>query len=343
MDQKILQKIFESCTSVMKELEKKKKIEKVVDSFPVLDQTSVSALASSLSKLLSYKVSPDAYQRYSARIQIIELMRDWIQPPLGLSTYPTFHQGENMAEFILILIKKYLNRDTLLNQNNTPKNLVKLGKLLFNLSKQNAVYVRHFKMFLEKIESSELSCNETYDFVNDVLNSRDELELEPSLVDKLHAINAKQFIETPLIDNFIMNFETLKTKGQLSTSDEFERMITLISSSPRLFQLASGILKQVFVHCDLPLLVIDYIQFVLRNVLSHRNSKNMTLDLYPTHLQSYVALLRIDSKYHTESSKKYILKSLSDMYLKNTEQVLILMLHYPNWLEELSNYVRDFI
>ncbi|XP_063992762.1 uncharacterized protein LOC135170670 [Diachasmimorpha longicaudata] len=342
MDQQIVKKIFESCASVVKDLEKKK-IEKAVDSFPVLDQASISALANSLSKLLSHKVSPDAYQRYSARIQIIELMRDWIQPPEGLSPHPTFHQSENMSEFILILMKKYLNRDILQNKNNTPQNLVKLGKLLFNLSKQNAVYTPHLKIFLEKVEGSELTCSEADDFVDDVLTSRDQLDLQPSLTDKLHIIKAKQFIETPLIDNFILNLDRLKTKTELSTSDNFERMIILISSSSRLFQLASNILKQLFIHCDFSLLVIDYIQFVLRNVLSRRDSKNMSLDLYPTHMQSHVSLLRIDSNYHTESSKKYILKSLGDMYLKNTEQVFILMLHYPNWLEELSNYVRAFI
>lgn len=270
-------------------------------------------------------------------------MREWIQPPLGLTAHPTFYQGDNMSEFILILIKKYLTTEILQNPTNSPQSLVKLGKLLLNLSSQNAIYTPHLKQFLERIEPANLSCNETDEFIEDVLSNRTELQLEDSLVDKLRTINAKQLIETPLIDNFITNFERLKTNDELSTSDEFKKMINLISTSPKLFYLASIILKQLFLHCDLRLLVINYIQFVLRNVLSHRNSKNITLDLYPTHLQSYVALLRIDSKYHTESSKKYILESLSDMYLKNTEQLLILMLHYPNWLEELSNYVRVFI
>ncbi|XP_011311080.1 uncharacterized protein [Fopius arisanus] len=340
MDRQILLKIFES-DSGSRDLKKMKNIEKVVESFPALDDTSISALASSLSKLLSYKVSPDAYQRYSARIQIIEVMRDWIQPPLGLHAHPTFSQGENMAEFILTLINKYMNREILHRKNHSPKSLIKLGKLLLNLSKQKPTYIPHFKSFLERADPLQLVCDETEDFVNDSLNNRDKLALECCLVDKLHIINAKESIEKPLVDNFLENFEGLRAREELSTSENFMKMINLISSSSKLFQLASSILKELFVHCDLPLLMIDYIQFVLKHVLS--NIKNMNLDLYPTHLQSYVALLRIDSKYHTESSKRYTLDSLSNMYLKNTDQVLILMLHYPNWFEELSNYVIDFI
>lgn len=71
MDQQICSSILRSSEKVMKNYLKDEDVDESVKSFPIVDKTIVSQLATSLTDLLTYKVSSDAYHRYSVRLQII--------------------------------------------------------------------------------------------------------------------------------------------------------------------------------------------------------------------------------------------------------------------------------
>lgn len=71
MDQQIVGAIIRSSGSVMKNIDNEEIIDESIKEFPIVDRNTVSQLAASLTDLLSYRVSQDAYQRYAARLQII--------------------------------------------------------------------------------------------------------------------------------------------------------------------------------------------------------------------------------------------------------------------------------
>lgn len=73
MDERILIAILNSCESVTKNLENSKDYEKLLkeDKFLPTSTDIFNALCSSLTKLLSYKVSKEAYQRYTVRLHVI--------------------------------------------------------------------------------------------------------------------------------------------------------------------------------------------------------------------------------------------------------------------------------
>lgn len=78
MDVQILRAIVQSRSEVMKEVEDPEKFERALgeEKFPPLDRSVLTALTRSFADLISHKVSPEAYQRYSVRSQLIVSQTD---------------------------------------------------------------------------------------------------------------------------------------------------------------------------------------------------------------------------------------------------------------------------
>lgn len=72
MDERILKAILHSCESATKNLENSKEYKILLEKNKFLPSIDIiDALCSSLTKLLSYKVSKEAYQRYNVRLRVI--------------------------------------------------------------------------------------------------------------------------------------------------------------------------------------------------------------------------------------------------------------------------------
>lgn len=72
MAEKILKAILYSCESANKNLENSKEYNKLLEENKFLPSNDIlNALCLSLTKLLTYKVSKEAYQRYTVRLHVI--------------------------------------------------------------------------------------------------------------------------------------------------------------------------------------------------------------------------------------------------------------------------------
>lgn len=72
MDERILRAILCSCESVIKDLENSRECKKLLEENKFLPSNDIfNGLCLSLTKLLSYKVSKEAYQRYTIRLRVI--------------------------------------------------------------------------------------------------------------------------------------------------------------------------------------------------------------------------------------------------------------------------------
>lgn len=75
MDERILRTILYSCESVTKDLENSSEYKKLLEKDKFLPSNDIfNGLCLSLTKLLSYKVSKEAYQRYTVRLRVIVCM-----------------------------------------------------------------------------------------------------------------------------------------------------------------------------------------------------------------------------------------------------------------------------
>lgn len=72
MNQEIIRIILESSERCVGSVNNNKKtFDNIVKQLPVIDSAAISALSISLTDLISFKVSPEIYQRYCVRFQII--------------------------------------------------------------------------------------------------------------------------------------------------------------------------------------------------------------------------------------------------------------------------------
>lgn len=168
------------------------------------------------------------------------------------------------------------------------------------------------------------------------------MQLDFSLFEKLYIFNVDKFIEEPLIDFFILNLNNIIEKKKLTESPEFKNLLNFISKSSKIFSIVSSILCRIFLHLDHSIAVILFTQYVLTKlkIILGEGEVNL-IDLYPIKLRSCVILMRIESSYHTENSKSCLLQMLKNIYDENSTEGLMLLLHYPNWLDDFNLYMSN--
>ncbi|XP_057340840.1 uncharacterized protein LOC130677929 [Microplitis mediator] len=337
MDPDFVGAILRSSGKFIETIKNNEELDELIEKVPAVDSRTVTALSNSLADAFSYKISPEAHLKYSVRLQLIEILREWINPPLGLSNHRTFCQSEKIQELCKTVINKYLLKKKVCDENVSADQLIILIRALINVRSINPVYGAYLKLVVDEITELEVSAN--YRLVKFILDNEKEIELEASVVDKFYICQSEKIIEEPIIDCFISN---INCQGSYSTTDKFDKLINKTAFSQKIFIIVSNLLGNLFIRLEFSPLVLSFIEYILSKIIAIRdNEENNLLSLYPVDLQSYVVLLRIDPCHCSVNSKKYLLQCLKNIYTEDKDKVLVLITHFPKWLNELSLFLNE--
>ncbi|CAD6211976.1 GSCOCG00003929001-RA-CDS [Cotesia congregata] len=310
---------------------KYEELDQLVEKVPAVDARTITALSKSLADSICYKISPEAHIKYSVRLQLIDILRDWLHPPLGLGDHRPFCQSENILELSKTIIIKYLQKKKLCDDNATPEQLITLIRSLMNIASINPIYAQYLKLIIKQITELEVAAN--YKLVQFILSNEKEINLEFSAVEDLIICQREKIIEEPIVDCFISN---INSQDQFRTTESFDKLMKKTAYSPKIFQVVCSLLGKLCAQLQFSSFVLVFIQFILKTIVSLRDDEEKNLlNLYPINLQSHVILLRIEPRFSTENSNKYLLESLRKIYSEDKEQILILITHFPKWLDEL--------
>ncbi|XP_031834124.1 uncharacterized protein LOC116427663 [Nomia melanderi] len=350
MDVEILKSILNSCETATKDLEKSEDYQKLVneDKFIPTSSNIFNALCLSFTNLLCYKVSREAYQRYTVRFNVIDVLRDCCRITEAFNNFNVFIDGNQTSTFLRTLLDKYLTNDFLDTCDST-ENVLPLSSALISLTSVDSYYKYHVERLLLKLAelscNAEQSCDESERLLCYAVQKKSNLNLELSTVENIYKSQRCKLIEQPLLYHFMSSCTNLNKDekcDEIESVNLLDQLIEFISVSPYIFLLVCAFLKELFVHLDHCPIVVSFIQLILHSVKeSCENLSKDILDLYPRKFQSIVILLRIEPIYHTDESKHATLRTLRDIHSEDKDTAITLLLHFPQWLklfgELLSN------
>lgn len=209
--------------------------------------------------------------------------------------------------------------------------LIQLSKIVLHLISRD----EEFKIHLNRILVSISKCQETEsaEFLTSVLKSARN-HLDKKTVKIIYTNQVTHLIEKPVMDDFVRYVEKLPAIDGF----QFESCGTIFQDMLQIsnvFRLVSVILKEVFVKLNYAKFVIDFTKLFLNEVRKKCDEKKY-LRLYPNKLQPCVILMKIEPKLHSKKSKQLLFDIISDVSLNNNDDLLILVMHFPAWLEEVA-------
>ncbi|XP_011494100.1 PREDICTED: uncharacterized protein LOC105359256 [Ceratosolen solmsi marchali] len=298
--------------------------------FPPIRYNVIHELSKILTKYLSYKVSQEAYQRYSVRLHLIDTLRDWSQIKGGIDDLRFFKDNQRSYNFLIRFLKKYLSEE-IIGYCDDADGLVQLAEILFNALMQKRSLTKCFTRVMERIIKLD-ETEKSQKFLRYIISKSDEFKLDSALINNIYLNKKLQFIEKPLGDSFMAYCSDRNKEHLLSNMDSlFEYVI----DSPQLFQTVSGKLKEFFIETKYSEVARDFIQCVLDKIeINCAKNKKDLLDLYPTHLQFCVILLRIKQHVHRENSRIQTVESLKEIFLNDHDDAITLVSHFPEWLPD---------
>ena len=252
----------------------------------------------------------------------------------------TFTDREKSLKFVIQILEKHLT-DDLLKKTKSVDSLLALYRVLILLLPKNACLLKQLHRILFRLAELNLTEGSEKLFIS-IIESKTKLKIETSLLEKIYSSHKKRFIEKPLIDAFILTCSEIQNpdKGKQSLEEKLDKLFEIIVHSPLIFQLVSSFLKEILVAVNYSQVAVDFIHSVLHCTINHcKNCKKDIVDLYPTNLQSCVILLRISPNSHSKSSKNYTINMLKNIFLRCNEDALILVSHFPAWLEIFSSFL----
>ncbi|KZC12170.1 hypothetical protein WN55_03251 [Dufourea novaeangliae] len=186
MDDRILKAVLCSCESATKDLENSEDYQKLINEEKFLPTSSniFNALCLSLTNLLSYKVSKEAYQRYTVRLNIIDVLRDWCRISEAFKKFPIFRDGKQTSTFLRSLLDKHLTNDFMYTCDST-ENLLPLTSALMCLASTDSYYKYHVEKLLVKLTELE-SCDESERLLCYAVQKKSNLNLELSTVENIY-------------------------------------------------------------------------------------------------------------------------------------------------------------
>ncbi|XP_076643865.1 uncharacterized protein LOC143354048 [Halictus rubicundus] len=349
MDGRILKAILCSCESATEDLKNSQDYQELVneDKFLPTSSNIFNALCLSLTNLLSYKVSREAYQRYTVRLNVIDVLRDCCRITEAFRNFSVFVDGKQTSTFLRNLLDKYLTNDFFDTCDST-ENLLPLSSALMSLTSIDSYYKYHAERLLLKLAelscNEEQSCDETKRLLCYAVQSKSNLNLALSTIENIYESQKYKLIEEPLLDHFVSSCTELNKDDTsiLNSVDLLDQLFEFVGESPHIFLLVCAFLKELLLHLDHHPTVISFIQSSLHRVkVSCENRGKDILDLYPRNLQAIVILLRIEPVYHTDDSKHATLRTLRDIHSEDKNTAITLLSHFPQWLklfgELLSN------
>ncbi|XP_078047575.1 uncharacterized protein LOC144475488 [Augochlora pura] len=350
MDAKILKALLCSCESATKDLETSEDYQKLVNEEKFLPTSSniFNALCSSLTNLLSYKVSREAYQRYTVRLNVIDILRDCCRINEAFKNFNVFVDGKRTSTFLRNLLDKYVTDDFLETCDST-ETLLPLSSALMSLSSIDSYYKYHTERLLLKLAElsydEEQSCDETGRLLRYAVQPRSNLNLKLSTIEKIHDIEKCKLIEQPLLNHFVASCTELKNddnESDLKTVDLLDQLFEFARDSSHIFLLVCAFMKELLLHLDRHPTVVSFVQSILQRVKESCETRGKDiLDLYPRSLQSIVILLRIEPVHHTADSKNATLSTLRDIYSKDKDTAITLLSHFPQWLESFGELLLN--
>ncbi|XP_072743107.1 uncharacterized protein [Anoplolepis gracilipes] len=299
--------------------------------------TVLNTLCTSLSNLLCYKVSKQAYQRYSVRLLIIDNLRKWCRTTSSFEHLAIFRSKENSLRFVNILLDKHLT-DDILNECCSEDALISLTTAVMYLSFENPSFMHHMDRLL--IRLSQLETNDKIErLLHNALYS--SLHLKLSTKEEIYTAQKFKLIEKPLLDSFVRTFPDSKKENQ-NNEKALNQLLEFSVGSMCVFQLIFNFLKELLVQLHYAPAVLHFIDLILKRIsICCKNQDKDILDLYPRKLRSCIILLRIKSEHHTVQTRKYTLQTMKQIYDENKDVLLIIMSHFPEWLECFANYLTD--
>ncbi|XP_058796070.1 uncharacterized protein LOC131666959 [Phymastichus coffea] len=334
MDGKILSAIINSKGSLNKPGPvNQNQPEDVVD-YPVLSVDMIERISDSYTRILLYKISKEAHQRYSVRLNAIESLRDFSRIKGNFGNLPIFGDSEKSYCLLLYILKKYMTEEVLKSCNNIDS-LILAAELLQNCLTKSKLMINCFERVIERIIKLDQT-NKSKRYLQELISKSDELKIDTSLVEKIYESQKSWLIYQPMTEYF-NKFCSSKDKNQFGSD-----MVTLfekIIDNPSLFELVILQLKDIFVETEYSQAAQDFIQEILKIIQAHCTKYHKdTLDLYPAHIQHCVILLRIKPTYHSEKTKNQTISSLKEIFLKSQSNALILVSHFPDWLPEYQKF-----
>lgn len=337
MDSTILKAILCSCESVAKDLAKSEDYQQLAQEQKFLPTSNniFNALSLSLTNLLSYKVSREAYQRYTVRLHVINVLRDWCRVTEAFKDLRVFTDERQTLTFVGNLLEKYLTNDVL-DRCESSNDLLPLTSALMCLAPTNSRYKCHVERLLSKLSQLE-SCEDAERILCYAVRKDANLKLELSTVEDIYESQRYKLIEQPLLDHFALLCTDLNKDSDVDEPESLnllDQLFEVVSKSPRIFLLACGFLKELFIQLDHSAAVVDFVQSSLKRIKECcKNRGRDILDLYPRSLQSIVILLQIDPMYHTVDSKSATLRTLRSIHSEGNGTAVTLLLHFPQWLK----------
>ncbi|XP_076681473.1 uncharacterized protein LOC143375832 isoform X2 [Andrena cerasifolii] len=202
MDSTILKAILCSCESVTKDLAKSEDYQKLAQEQKFLPTSNniFNALSLSLTNLLSYKVSREAYQRYTVRLHVINVLRDWCRVTEAFKDLRVFTDQRQTLTFVGNLLEKYLTNDVL-DRCESSDDLLPLTSALMCLVPTNSSYKCHVERLLSKLSQLE-SCEDSERILCYAVRKNSNLNLELSTIEDIYESRRDKLIEQPLLNHF---------------------------------------------------------------------------------------------------------------------------------------------
>ncbi|XP_076762102.1 uncharacterized protein LOC143430024 [Xylocopa sonorina] len=344
MDERILKILISSCESATKDLENSRDYKMLLEENKFLPTSNdiFNALCTSLTKLLTYKVSKEAYQRYTVRFNVINVIREFCRINDAFEDFKVLRDQEHASTFLNNLLEKYLT-DDVLDYCDTSNNLSSLTSALMCLTSTNSYYKVYLEKVLVKLAELESSDESEYLLCNAVQNNSN-LNLDLATIEKIYHSQKCKLIEEPLLSDFVSSCTSLNKDDGADNSESLNlinQLFEFTSKSSYIFLLVCAFLKELMMELDHAPTVMNFIQSTLKRIKEFcKNQGKDILDLYPRNLQSLVILLGIEPTYHTDDTRSSTLNLLRTIYDEDENVTIMLLSHYPQWLmlfEKLLN------
>lgn len=264
-------------------------------------------------------------------------MRKWCRTTSSFEHLAIFRSKENSLRFVNILLDKHLT-DDILNECCSEDALISLTTAVMYLSFENPSFMHHMDRLL--IRLSQLETNDKIErLLHNALYS--SLHLKLSTKEEIYTAQKFKLIEKPLLDSFVRTFPDSKKENQ-NNEKALNQLLEFSVGSMCVFQLIFNFLKELLVQLHYAPAVLHFIDLILKRIsICCKNQDKDILDLYPRKLRSCIILLRIKSEHHTVQTRKYTLQTMKQIYDENKDVLLIIMSHFPEWLECFANYLTD--
>lgn len=271
-----------------------------------------------------------------------EVLRKWCRTTSYFEPLCIFTSEKNSLKFVSILLDKYLT-DDILDNSYSDDALVSLTIAVMHLSIENPSFSHHVDRLLIRLSQTEEN-DKVDQLLDNVLCTNFHIQL--STKEEIYVLRRAKLIEEPLLNSFMHTFPTtINEENQVDDQDDKEtlnRLFELCAESACVFQLTFNFLKELLVQLQYAPAIVDFIKSTLERVSTYCESQGKDiLDLYPSRLRSCVILLRIKPEHHTIQTREYTLQTMKTIFAENKDVILILLSHFPNWLQFFATYVAN--